>query len=914
MFDIAKLGLVVDSSGVKQAERDLDQFGKTSGVAAAGAKKLGLAIATAIGATASIGAAVRTIREFETNISKLEAVTGASAREMADMRNIAKELGSTTEFSSAQAASGLTFLGMAGFDAAEGIAAIPDVLDLATASGMGLAESADIASNVLSGFGKEAKEAGEVADVLAAASSRANTDVSQLGQAMSTVAPIAAALNIGLSDTAAAIGVLSDAGIQGARAGTAMRGILASLAGPSNDAAKALKSLGVSVEDVNPEAHSLSKIMKRLQEAGISTADAMTIFGREAASGALVLVEGNNRLREFGQELRNVDGAAADMAATVRDNLGGDIDSLTSAIAGLGLALGEAGLTAILRFAVQGVTNFVRVVTSGVEKVGSFIDLLASFFKSESELEQAIDNSTIAMGDQIKQSALLEARMGNGNIMTLEAARVNLASAQARYEDIQAMEAQNLAIAKQELGLADVATKIANAQLALSEARSRLTSEDIEYSEIYGDEYVSDSISLVNELERNLVGLLNTQKVLNEEINKMDFLSPEQEKAQAVIKANIERLIGAIDESKDGLVVFNGEVNDGVVLSTRLSEVAREINFGTATSSAQKLAQTLGVSVGLAQQLANIEAGLGAHQVNHNGLDALDPRNPNNTRPIFDGPVGTVSPFDASRQVSLSTKSLGSGGGGGSAATAAQKEFNDLQREAERWVRQTETALESYNRELEDLQKLNELGYFSEHPEAYARAVEMVRDEYEKTLPFAEEMAQMQSAIKGGIDGVIRALVSGEGDWKEAISSMARELQFLIIQMQVYKALSLAFPTVFGSSGSIPLVTGARAEGGPVEAGKTYLVGEKGPELRTFSSNGYIVPNDKLVSGGSDVNVSVPVNIVNKTDSNVTAQRNPQTGGVDVLIERAVQTTLVSGKADRAMAQRFGVKPVAGGV
>lgn len=365
---VAYLGYKVDSSQVALAEKRLD---KMSGAAAVAGRAAGL-LTAAFGAAFAGGAIVRELSEFETSMSSVAAVTRATAGDLEAMRDVAMALGSSTEFSAAQAADGLRFLGMAGFDASEAMAAIPAVLDLATASSMDLASAADIASNVMSGFGIEAGHSADVADVLAAASSRANTDVAQLGSAMSTAAPIASALGIELQDTAAAIGVMSDAGIQGERAGTALRGILASLSGPTAQAADALAKYGLSVGDVNPEVHSLADIMQTLSVRGISTADAMTIFGREAASGALVMIDANERLRDFGDELRNVDGAAGDMASTMRDNLGGDISSLKSAVSGLILAFGDAGLTGSIRTVVQSITSFTQGFVAAVNAVGDF--------------------------------------------------------------------------------------------------------------------------------------------------------------------------------------------------------------------------------------------------------------------------------------------------------------------------------------------------------------------------------------------------------------------------------------------------------------------------------------------------------------------------------------------------------------
>lgn len=355
----------VDKTGKAFVKTGAQAKTSTAGIAA-GMKKAQVAAVALATAALGVGVAIKVIAEFETSISKLGAISGATTKQLAQMRDVAKELGSATEFSAGQAADGLTFLAQAGFTAQESIAAIPAVLDLATASGLGLAAAADTASNIMSGFAIAAGDAARVSDVLAAAAANSNTNVAQLGGAMSTVAPIAAALGIELEDTAASIGILSDAGIQGERAGTALRGVLAALAGPTSTATTVLKEMGLTIQDVDPATNSLADVLGKLQGAGLSTADAMTIFGREAASGALVLVKGAQQVDTFTEKLQGADGAAADMADTMRDNLGGDIKALQSSLSGLILAFGEAGLTSVLRGAIQAMTGLARLMSENV--------------------------------------------------------------------------------------------------------------------------------------------------------------------------------------------------------------------------------------------------------------------------------------------------------------------------------------------------------------------------------------------------------------------------------------------------------------------------------------------------------------------------------------------------------------------
>lgn len=400
MTEVAALGLRVDGvSNIDQAEKSLSGFSsaatkadkssgqltKTSSGLKGSYDRLNSSLSSAAKSMLALGAAAvslaavsRTLTGFEDSMAQVAAITRANTQELKAMREMAKSLGATTKFSASEAADGIRFLGMAGFSASESLASIPAVLNLATASAMGLADAADIATNIMSGFGIQAQNAAKVADVLAAASSRSNTTVQQLGGAMSTVAPISAALGISLEDTAAAIGTLSDAGIQGERAGTAMRGALASLAGPTTQAQKTLKDLGLTVQEVNPQTNDLATVFGRLNEAGLNTAQAMTIFGREAASGALVLTQASGRVGEFGDILRNASGEAQRMADIMADSLAGDFKNLESAVESIIIAMGEAGLTAIMRGTVQLVTELVLSGTRLLENLGKVTNFIGS--------------------------------------------------------------------------------------------------------------------------------------------------------------------------------------------------------------------------------------------------------------------------------------------------------------------------------------------------------------------------------------------------------------------------------------------------------------------------------------------------------------------------------------------------------
>jgi len=276
--------------------------------------------------------AAKTGMEFEAAMSKVQALSGATAEEMAKLEKQAREMGAATVFSASEAAEAQAFLAMAGYDVAQIMDSLPGLLNLAAAGQLDLGRAADITTNIMSGFNIEAEKTTQVADVLAKAAASANTSVEQMGDAMSYVAPVAAGAGISLEETAAAIGILSNAGIQGQRAGTALRGIIASLQNPTGQTAKALEALGLTADDVNPSMHSLTDILRTLQEAGIDSAQAMQLAGTAAGPALIAMLSaGSDSLADFTDTLVNADGAAAEMAATMTDNLHGRIQEMKSA-------------------------------------------------------------------------------------------------------------------------------------------------------------------------------------------------------------------------------------------------------------------------------------------------------------------------------------------------------------------------------------------------------------------------------------------------------------------------------------------------------------------------------------------------------------------------------------------------------
>ena len=364
-------GAVAGSRRIKSELRGMDSLAKTL-----------LKTFTAVFSAAAIGqgirASVKLLRDYEQEMSSLKAISGATEAQFKSMREESKRLGITTRFSAQEAAAGMTFLARAGFDANEAVSAIGPTLKLAQAGGLGLASAADIASNVMKGFRLEVDQTNRIVDVLALASNSANTDVSQLGGALSFVAPVAAGLGIKLEQTVAAIGALSDAGIQGSRAGTGLSRVLAELESPSENTRKIFAAMGVDIAKVKPSAVGLTGALTALKTAGIDTGTALEVFGQRGGPAFEVLASSIGDIETLDDKLKGAGGTAERMAAIMDDNLNGAALGFRSSVQGLVIELGDAGLTSALKGLVGVLTEIVRFFAEHAGKIVTALQLMTA--------------------------------------------------------------------------------------------------------------------------------------------------------------------------------------------------------------------------------------------------------------------------------------------------------------------------------------------------------------------------------------------------------------------------------------------------------------------------------------------------------------------------------------------------------
>jgi TP901 family phage tail tape measure protein len=399
-FD-AVLRLIAKVDGLQNIDKLQGALGGIEGTAKKARKSFTDVTSSATWQAAAVGAAaigaglvssIRVAMDFEKAMSGVAAKVGGTQEEIAELNQLARDLGRTTQFSAKEAAEGMDFLAMAGFKANEIVAAMPGVLNLAAAGGMELGAAADIATNVLTGMGLTADDTSRVVDVLADAARSANTNVGEMGEAFKFVAPIAAKAGASVEDMGAAMMALAGGGIKGSEAGTALRSVLLRLAAPPTEAAKALDRLGVSTKDsagnMRPFGEILADVDRRMNELNLGTAEQLEIqnalYGKTAIAGGAILQQAaaNGTLAQSVKQLMNSQGAASEMAEIMNDNLAGAFKRLMSAVEGFQIQL-MSGANPVLQGFIDFVANTINVVTDLMERfpilTGTVVALAAAF-------------------------------------------------------------------------------------------------------------------------------------------------------------------------------------------------------------------------------------------------------------------------------------------------------------------------------------------------------------------------------------------------------------------------------------------------------------------------------------------------------------------------------------------------------
>ena len=355
------------TSGFKSALGALETFSKSSTGLSGKLTSLGSAF-TSVGSSltknvtvplAGIGvAATTTAAKFESAMSEVQAISGATGEDFEALEAKAQEMGAKTKFSASESAAALKYMAMAGWDTEAMLNGINGVMQLAAASGEDLATTSDIVTDAMTAFGMSADQSTRFADVLAQTANKSNTSVALMGETFKYVAPVAGALGYNIEDTSVAIGLMANSGIKGSMAGTSLKNMLTNLAKPTDQVQGYMDALNISMVDQAGNVKPLNKLLLEMRDSFSQLTDAEKaeyaagIAGKQGMSGLLAIVNSSDEdFNKLTEAINNSSGAAENVAETMQDNLGGQLTILKSTLEGIAISFGNIILPAVKKLA-----------------------------------------------------------------------------------------------------------------------------------------------------------------------------------------------------------------------------------------------------------------------------------------------------------------------------------------------------------------------------------------------------------------------------------------------------------------------------------------------------------------------------------------------------------------------------------
>lgn len=342
--------------GVASAQQRLGSIGKDM-------RAMGRSLSTYVTAPiAGFGAlTLKTAGDFQMAMNQVRAVSGATGESFEALREQAKQLGATTQFTASEAADAMNFLAMAGMKTEEILSAMPETLQLAAAAQLDMASAADIVTNILAGYNKDVEELSHATDVLVKSFTSANTDLNQLAQAMKYAGPVANAAGVQFEETAAALSLMGNAGIQGSMAGTSLRGAISRVLNPTKAMASAMAEAGLSFTDTSGRLLPLADIIEQLEPHANNAGLFMELFGQRAGpSMAALVTQGADAIRGLAGELENSAGTAAEVSAVQMEGFNGAMRQLAAAFEALQIAIADSGLLDWAAEATEAVASWIQ--------------------------------------------------------------------------------------------------------------------------------------------------------------------------------------------------------------------------------------------------------------------------------------------------------------------------------------------------------------------------------------------------------------------------------------------------------------------------------------------------------------------------------------------------------------------------
>ena len=350
------------------------------------------------------GLMLNMVNKFEKSMNKVSAVSGATGEDLKKLRERAKEMGSTTQFSASEAADAMTFLAMAGLKTEQIYNALPGVLQLAAAGGLDLASAADIATNVMTSMSKKVSDLGHINNVLAYTANNANTDVRQLAEALRPVGSTADNLNVSLEETAAMLAKMADAGEKGSIAGTFLRNAMLAVVNTTPKSKAAFERMGIDISKFVDESGKLTDftgLMEEVRDKGATVGDIYKAFGQRGARAVLLLTKKGKDLRKFTKELEDSGGAAEKAAKAMMKGLPGAIKELQSKFEAFILTISESGIGEVFESIIRGISRLLERMAAFVKnnpQIAKFIGLIIAAVAAIGPLIAILGMLSVALG------------------------------------------------------------------------------------------------------------------------------------------------------------------------------------------------------------------------------------------------------------------------------------------------------------------------------------------------------------------------------------------------------------------------------------------------------------------------------------------------------------------------------------
>lgn len=922
-------------------------------------RTLGLTFAALAGGAIIFGA-IRNMAKFSESIAVVRAVTKATADEFEKLELRARTLGITTRFTATQAADAMVLLARAGLSVSETMEAVGDTLLLAQAGGLEMAEAADITASSLRGFGLEAAEVARVTDVLTETANSSNTNVSQLGQALKFVAPIAKGLGQEIEITSAALGALSDAGLKGTLAGTGLRRVLAELASPGRELADILEAAGLELEDVDPKVVGLTQALEELKLASFDTGDALEVFGQRGGPAFAVLVDNIPKIRELEKALKASAGEAARVAKIMDETLFGAVKKALSAIEGLNLALGKAGAADLFKSALLAITEVFRFLARNAQVLSVILGTVlatAALKLSFVLLGKLVPAFAVVGASAITTKGVIigvaQAWAGLGTAITTaippllafaaayaaltvlsRALRSEFELAEKAFDDLAkdagfARLGTDITLAKQEL-------KKLNVVIAAQKKRGFGPSESQLARFVMLKKVVVDSTLAARKAadaererqEREKRGAAITEATISRLTRRRDVLTALTQQAKDLVAFNqeLDRLeqAGATPTGEEKERVRRLiEENTALEVQRRIFEEIRgpQNAFLENTAALRALLKKGAISAGeFALKLQELKDSLDTPaDLQLTGLEQLEEENRLLARRLEVGKELAAAEAIRDRMIAAGIpvnqaqmdhiifmvrwrKMLKDAL---KEQTDAERELQRVQDREQRLVERMAKRININARLLEQeiaLEHAKQQGLISTEQQAEAVADLQLRGleastslgdgfsrAFAKISREANDLAQVGEDVvnvfaDNATDALVKFAETGQFAFKEFANAILSDLIRIIARLLIVQAIDAAFGGGLGTlAGAGTAIAGGKADGGTVQPGRSFVVGENGPELFVPDRTGTIVPNQQQTQETKPVTVQV-INV--KSEDEIPDAINE--GGADEAIINAL--------------------------